>query len=103
MEAVIKQFNEYLANMERYALIECKNVLTFEEAVMYTGYSKGQLYRLTSEKQIPHSKRGKRVFFDKAELDRWLLKDRVPTVDEVSSQAATYIATHKSNASVGKQ
>ena len=43
MEAVIKQFNEYLANMERCALIECKNVLTFEEAVMYTGYSKGQL------------------------------------------------------------
>lgn len=95
MEAVIKQFNEYLANMERCALIECKNVLTFEETVMYTGYSKGQLYRLTSEKQIPHSKRGKRVFFDKAELDRWLLKDKVLTTDEINSKAATHIATRK--------
>lgn len=95
MEAVIKQFNEHLANMERCALIECKNVLTFEETVMYTGYSKGQLYRLTSEKQIPHSKRGKRVFFDKAELDRWLLKDKVLTTDEINSKAATHISTHK--------
>lgn len=95
METVIKQFNEYLANMERYTIIGSKNVLTFEEAVVYTGYSKGQLYRLTSEKQIPHSKRGKRVFFDKAELDRWLLKDKVLTADEVNSQAATYIATKK--------
>ena len=95
MEAVIKQFNEYLANMERCALIECKNVLTFEEAVMYTGYSKGQLYRMTSERTIPHSKRGKRVFFDKAELDRWLLKDKVLTTDEIKSKAATHIATRK--------
>lgn len=95
MEAVIKQFNEYLANMERCALIECKNVLTFEEAVMYTGYSKGQLYRMTSERTIPHSKRGKRVFFDKAELDRWLLKDKVLTTDEIKSKAATRISTRK--------
>lgn len=85
----------YFANLERYALIKCKNVLTFEETVLYTGYSRGQLYRLTSEKQIPHSKRGKRVFFDKAELDRWLLQNRVRTIDEINSEAATYVATHK--------
>lgn len=85
----------YFANLERYALIKCKNVLTFEETVLYTGYSRGQLYRLTSERRIPHSKRGKRVFFDKAELDRWLLRDKVPTADEVNSQASTYCATHK--------
>lgn len=81
--------------MERCALIECKNVLSFEEAVMYTGYSKGQLYRLTSERQIPHSKRGKRLFFDKAELDRWLLQDKVQTEAEIDSKATTFIKTHK--------
>ena len=50
---------------------------------------------MTSERTIPHSKRGKRVFFDKAELDRWLLKDKVLTTDEIKSKAATHISTRK--------
>lgn len=94
MEATT-QISEFLARMEQLTLMRSKNVLTFDEVLIYTGYSRGQLYRLTSERLIPHSKRGKRLFFDKAELDRWLLQERVKTQAELEGKATTYVITHK--------
>ena len=51
-----------------------KRIMGADEAAQYTGFSKHTLYRLTSEKGIPHSKRGRKVFFDRQELDTWLLE-----------------------------
>ncbi len=65
-----------------------KSVLTFEEAASYMGMSRSYLYKLTATKQIPHYKPGgKMLFFERAELEAWLLSRRVDTTDEVSAQA----------------
>jgi len=40
-----------------------KRVLNLAECCALTGYSRGHTYRLTSTRQIPHSKRGKTLFF----------------------------------------
>ena len=40
---------------------------------MYIGVSESMLYKLTSNKEIPHYKpRGKMLYFAKEELDAWL-------------------------------
>ena len=50
-----------------------KDVLTLNEAVTYTGYTKSYLYRLVSNGLIPYSKpNGKAVFFERKLLERWL-------------------------------
>lgn len=55
-----------------------KNVLTFLEACEYCGFSKPHMYRLTSLKQIPHYKpSGKMVYFDRVELEKWLMQTKV--------------------------
>ncbi len=72
-----------------------KPTLDLDEAVAYTRYSKGYLYRLTSEKKIPHFKRGRKIFFDRAKLDEWLKETPIKTWEEVESEAQTYCATHK--------
>lgn len=68
-----------------------KDVLTFKEASEYTGISKSYLYKLTSAKKIPHYKPiGKLIYFEKDELDSWLLQNRISTKDEVENKAQAY-------------
>jgi DNA binding domain, excisionase family len=73
------------------ATISEKSVLTFSEAANYAGFSKSTLYKLTSGRKIPHYKpSGKMVFFEREELDRWLLSNRVTPKEEVEEQAQAY-------------
>ncbi|MBQ4852121.1 MULTISPECIES: helix-turn-helix domain-containing protein [Pseudoalteromonas] len=68
--------------------LSLKKVLTFDDCAEYTGLSKGYLYKLTHGRQIPHFKpSGKKIYFDREEVDRWLLSNRVMTSDEVQDFA----------------
>ncbi len=71
-----------------------KETMSVAEAAEYTGYSKNYLYRLTSDHQIPHYKRGGKLVFNRSELDKWLLHDRVRTDEEVKAEADNYCALH---------
>ncbi len=63
---------------------ELKKVLTFEEAAKYMGVSKSCLYKLTSQKLISHYKpNGKMIFFDREELEAYLLSVRVKPQSEL--------------------
>lgn len=65
-----------------------KDVFNTEEACAYLGISESLLYKMTSNREIPHYKpRGKNIFFAKEELDAWLLQNYEPTVAEVLSNA----------------
>lgn len=83
-----------LDRLERLALIGAKTVLNLDEVVLLTGYSKGHIYRLTSEQRIPHFKHNRTLYFKKDEVERWLLETKIPTKDEIDSAASTYVATH---------
>lgn len=72
-----------------------KNVLTFDEVMMLTGLSRSHLYMLTSKKVIPHAKRGKMLYFDRAEIEAWLMENRVQTDEEADRAAVAYIASTK--------
>ena len=52
--------------------------LNFDEATEYTSLSKSHLYKLTCTGKIPHYRpTGKRLYFSKVELDKWLLRNPV--------------------------
>lgn len=76
--------------------MESKKVLTFEEAAQYTGISKSTLYKMTSQKIVPHYKpTGKLIFFEKDELDQFLLSVRIKPQSEIEEAASTYVVTGK--------
>lgn len=60
--------------------------LSLNEATYYLDVSKATLYLLTSKREIPHLKRGQKLYFLKADLDQWLLSHRIEkgTTKEVS-------------------
>ena len=69
-----------------------KKVLNFDEVCDYTGISKSYLYKLTSQNRIPFSKpNGKVIFFDKEELDKWLLLNKQKTIMQIEEDASNYM------------
>ncbi len=68
------------------------------EAADYLHVSKSHLYQLTSKGIIAHYKpAGKKIFFDKADLDEYIKRHRVASKDEIESRAASYIVTGAAN------
>ena len=63
----------------------------------YTGLSKSYLYKLTSTGGIPcYKPQGKMVYFNKIEIDGWLLQNRKATNKELEDKASTFV-TLKNN------
>lgn len=73
-------------------LLSQKTVFNFDEVVSYTGLSKSYLYKLTSSGGIPcYKPQGKHIYFNKQEIDRWLMQNRKSTISEIESQASTFV------------
>ena len=95
MAITIQDLSDKLDRIESLTLIGAKNILDLDEAVLFTGFSKGHLYRMTSEKKIPHFKKSRKLYFNNTELENWMLEQKILTEDEIQSKASTYVATHK--------
>lgn len=86
-----KEILTKLNNIERYSLLAAKNVLSIDDVVLLTGLSKSYLYRLTSTKQIPYYKpNGKLAYFDRKEIEKWMLQGRVDCQQDADHKAAKY-------------
>ncbi|MDD3542357.1 MAG: helix-turn-helix domain-containing protein [Petrimonas sp.] len=69
-----------------------KEVLTFNEAAIYLEVSHSHLYKMTSTGIVPSYKpNGKKLYFDRKELDSWLLSNRQSSQEEIEQQAANYL------------
>lgn len=91
---VIEEMNLKLDRIERLTLLAAKPVLDIEEAALFTGFSVGHLYRLTSGKGIPHYKKDRKLYFKKTELEEWMLESRILTNDQIDAKAQAYILRH---------
>lgn len=96
-------FNEIKAQLlriEELTLAGIKAVLNVTEASQFTGISRPQIYRLTSERRIPHYKKNNKLYFKKTELENWMLQNKVETIDEINSRASTYLYKKRNNANL---
>ena len=67
-----------IAEMILKSHLSNKAALTLDECALYTGMAKSYIYKLTHEGVIPYSKpNGKKIFFDRLELDQWLLGNKI--------------------------
>ena len=83
-----------VSNLENYLLTN-KVALTFDEAANYTGLSKSYLYKLTSTGKIPcYKPHGKMIYFDRKEIDNWLLKNQ-SVAEEIDIEASTYVTLNR--------
>jgi excisionase family DNA binding protein len=80
LETKLDEIKNFISQQQ----IAQKNILTLNEAAIFTGLSKSYLYKKTSNRQIPFYKLdGKLIYFKKIELEEWLLSTRVPSNSEI--------------------
>lgn len=91
-----------MQELKNLTLLSAKEALTMSDAALLTGLSKSHLYKLVCYKKIPYYKShgGKLVYFEKNELNSWMLQHRIKTNDEIEHEAANIIVNGKVNKSV---
>lgn len=72
-----------------------KVFMTIDELSAYLTLSKSYIYKLTSNNDIPYYKRGKRVYFNKIDIDNWTFSNRIKTNKEIDQEAVNYLLTRK--------
>ena len=79
----LKSIHDRLRNIETLLLLQ-KTVLNFDEVAVYTGLSKSFIYKLTCTGGIPcYKPTGKHIYFDKQEIDQWLLQNKKASTKEI--------------------
>lgn len=63
-----------------------KQVLSFADMIAFTGMSESRLYKLTSSRKIPFSKVGRSLYFERKQIEDWLLSD--PNVTDYKIEEA---------------
>lgn len=90
MEQSILFLEKRLDNIERLLTeqsLSTKEILNFNEAALFLDISHSHLYKLTSQKQIPHfCPQGKRLYFKREELQAWLLRNRQEEYDSIEER-----------------
>ena len=80
-----------LKEIKNLTLLSAKKVLTMDDVSAYTGLSKSHLYKMVSAKRIPYWKNqgGKLTYFDKSEIENWMLHCHIEMNNEAEPQATS--------------
>lgn len=83
---------EHLEKFIEMRIVQEKEILNLEEACAYLSTSKSQMYKLTSQNILPHSKPGgKLIYFRKADLDSWAMSNPISTQAELDMKASQHV------------
>ncbi len=76
---------------------EDEPMVNIAEAARITGLAVNTIYDKTYHRDIPHYKKGKRVYFRPSELIAWIGAGRVATSDEIEANAVTHVMNNPSS------
>ncbi len=91
-QIVNESIEQALKNQRQPDAAPVRKTMTVDEVAAFIGLSKSTIYIKTMRGLIPHYKRDKRVFFDRDEIEAWLLENKQITSSEAEKQADKYLA-----------
>ena len=68
-----------------------KEIMNVQQVAKYLNIAKQTVYGMTSRREVPYYKRGNRLYFQKSDIDEWLLSTRRKTIEEIKMEAASYL------------
>ncbi|MBA2610812.1 MAG: helix-turn-helix domain-containing protein [Bacteroidetes bacterium] len=71
------------------------DILNIKEAAAFLKLKITTLYEKTSQKIIPHFKKGNKLYFNRNELEEWIKTGKVKTKQEIEGNAVSYLLTKK--------
>ena len=95
-DLIVIQKLEHIEKMLSEQTLLKKEVLNFHETAMYLEVSHSHLYKLTSSGTVPFSKpNGKKLYFNRKELNTWLMSNKHLSADEIEAKASNYVALNR--------
>ena len=76
--------------------------LTIPEAALFLDLAQATIYAKVGQREIPHCKRGKRLYFLKSDLENYLKEGRKKTATEIHNEAEQHLLTSKKRLNYGK-
>lgn len=68
------------------------SIMTVKQVANYLSLSTSTIYGYTSSNNIPHAKRGKKVYFNKVAIDEWVFENKRLTNTEIEKMADDYLS-----------
>ena len=92
-----EQIMNKLEEIKNLTLLSSKKVLNIDEVCLLTCLSKSYIYKLCASRSIPYwkNKKNRTNYFDKQEIETWMLNERVKTNDEIREAADSYLSKNK--------
>lgn len=86
------ELKKELQELKNLTLLGAKKALRMNDAALLTGLSENTLYKMVHYKEIPYykSKGGKMTYFDRTDLDNWMLSNRFKSLAEIDNEAVNY-------------
>ena len=79
-----------LDRLEGMVALSAKVVLDIKDVAEITGYSVKYLRQLIARRDIPHYRRGNRLYFNRDEIEDWMMGERIPTKEEMNVRVMGY-------------
>ena len=86
----LEEIAQRLDRLDTLTALASKTVLDINDTAELTGYSVKYLRLLIAKREIPHYRRGNRLFFNRDEIEDWMMGERVPTKEEMKVKAIGY-------------
>ncbi len=91
---VRKVLNETATKTER-ATENHDYPMDIKQAAEYLGVTVPTMYSKVAKCELPHSKRGNKLYFFKSELQNYIKEGRVSTSQEIEAKAQAYLSKNK--------
>ena len=86
--STIKQIIELIDEKLSVFRLEQKSIMTVDDLSEYLGLQPSYIRKMTHNREIPYYKpNGKKLYFQREEIDEWILSSRVATAEELRSEA----------------
>ena len=91
-DVILKKLNQ----LEILIVSTAKQILTVEDLINYTGFSRSYIYKLVHNNILTYYKpNGKTLFFQKKEIDSFLLNNKSESNAQTKQRAVDYVVKSK--------
>ena len=81
---------EIIGERNPHSKPDLPDIMDVKQAADFLRLKINTLYEKTSEKTIPHFKKGNKLYFHRSELEAWVKEGKVKTNEELQGEAASY-------------
>ncbi|WP_299363469.1 helix-turn-helix domain-containing protein [Winogradskyella sp.] len=93
----VKEATQELSFEKNDTKKETGDLLSIKQASEFLNLAVPTIYAKVSKKELPHMKRGNRLYFSRESLLNYIEGGRIQTIAEIEGEAYTYLNTGRRN------